>query len=226
MEGSAGAPRRAGQYAAERHRRGLRNYRRRFYRQMLWAFALVLLVELLLALWIDSRFGWLGFAFFAGVTFGSIVIARDLAPDHVRRWGDGAWGEQQTAKALKPIEKAGWKVQHDIELDRGGNIDHVVESPSGKRFVLETKALNGEIRVENGVLKCTQVDDPEQVYRHDRLRHIVLERARHLHYERGRGWVQAVVVIWGDFPQRHLEDGKLVFLHGDELASWLREQAS
>lgn len=220
------APRRAGQYAAERHRRGLRSFGRRFYRQILWAFALVVLVELVIALWVDSRIGWLGFAFLAGASLGSFVMARDFAPDHVRRWGEGAWGEQQTAKALAPLAKRGWKIRHDVELARGGNIDHVVESPAGRWFVLETKTLRGEICVENGLLTSTQIDDPDQVYRHSRLRHVVLDRARLLQSRRGRGWVQAVVVIWGDFPQRRVEVGKLVFLHGKELRPWLREHAS
>ena len=152
---------------------------------------------------------------------------RELPPDHVRRWGDGAWGERETAKALELLEREGWLVLHDVELD-SGNIDHVVESPRGRAFVLETKALQGHVAVADGVLTTTQVDDPEQVYEHRRLRHLVLERARHVYRERhGRGgWVQAAVVIWGDFPQHRVEDGKLVFLHGDELVGWLREQAS
>ena len=229
MEGSMNgvpSPRRPGQYAAERHRRGLRSFRRRFYRQMLWAFALVVLVELLVALWVDSSVGWLLFAFLTGASFGSFVMARDFAPDHVRRWGDGAWGEQQTAKALTPLAERGWNVRHDVELARGGNIDHVVESPAGRWFVLETKTLRGEIRVEKGLLTSTQVDDPDQVYRHNKLRHFVLDRARLLQSRRGRGWVQAVVVVWGEFPQRCLKDGQVVFVHGDELATWLREQPS
>jgi hypothetical protein len=193
---------------------------------MLWAFALVVVIELLIALWVDSSVGWLVFAFLAGASFGSFVMARDFVPDHVRRWGEGAWGEQQTAKALAPLAKRGWTVRHDVELARGGNIDHIVESPSGRWFVLETKTLRGEIRVENGLLTSTQVDDPEQIYRHSGLRHVVLERARLLQSQRGRGWVQAVVVIWGEFPQRRLKQGRLVFVHGDEVASWLSEQAS
>jgi len=219
---NAAGPRRAGQYASERYYRGLRSFRRRFYRRMLWALGLVLLVELLIALYVDTTFGWLGFAFILGALVGVVWLVRELPPDHVRRWGDGAWGEQQTAKALLPLAQAGWMVLHDIELDRG-NIDHVAESPSGKRFVLETKTLQGRLTVDDGSLTSAQVDDPEQIYRHTTLRNVVLGRARHQYRESRRGWVQAVVVIWGEFPQRC---GKLVFLHGDELASWLRERAS
>jgi hypothetical protein len=39
-----------------------------------------------------------------------------------------------------------------------------------------------------------------------------------------RLWVQPVVVIWGEFPQRrHLENG-VTYLAGDQLESWLRNQ--
>ena len=35
-------------------------------------------------------------------------------------------------------------------------------------------------------------------------------------------WVQAVVVLWGDFPQRLVADDRLVYVHGTELVRWLR----
>ena len=192
---------------------------------VLWAIVLVGLVELGIAMYLDNTFGWTAFAFMLGAFVAGIWLVRDIPPDHIRRWGDGAWGEQQTAKALLPLEQAGWKVQHDIELERG-NIDHLAESPSGRRFVLETKTLQGRLKVEDGYLTSAQLDDPEQVYQHTSLRHVLLGRARHQYRESRRGWVQAVVVIWGEFPQRCVEDGKLVFLHGDELASWLGKRAS
>lgn len=37
-------------------------------------------------------------------------------------------------------------------------------------------------------------------------------------------WVQAVVVVWGDFPAAVVESDNLVYLHGDELDSWLASQ--
>ena len=221
-----GSPRRPGQYANDRYQRGLRSFRRRLYRHLGIRLLAVAAGEFALALYLDSFAMWMAFAFILGGAAASFWILRDLPPEHIRHWGDGAWGEQQTAKALEPLELAGWRVEHDIELDRGGNIDHFAQSPSGKRFVLETKTLNGEVKVENGLLVCTQVDDHEQVYRHRRLGYTVLERARILYRERAGGWVQAVVVIWGDFAQRRVQSGRLVFLHGDELAGWLREQAS
>ena len=46
----------------------------------------------------------------------------------------------------------------------------------------------------------------------------------------GRGawprWVQAVVVIWGDFPQRIVEERHVVYLAADELLPWLESRPS
>jgi hypothetical protein len=36
-----------------------------------------------------------------------------------------------------------------------------------------------------------------------------------------RPWVQAVVVLWSDFPEGLVEDGKCVFVHGSRLREWL-----
>ena len=39
-------------------------------------------------------------------------------------------------------------------------------------------------------------------------------------------WVQAVVVVWGDFPQARHEEQNVIYLGGEELRSWLSEQPS
>jgi diadenosine tetraphosphatase ApaH/serine/threonine PP2A family protein phosphatase len=36
-----------------------------------------------------------------------------------------------------------------------------------------------------------------------------------------RLWVQAVVVIWSEFPEGCVTDGRCVFIHGSRLAEWL-----
>ena len=36
-----------------------------------------------------------------------------------------------------------------------------------------------------------------------------------------RLWVQAVVVIWSDFPAGCVTDGRCVFIHGPRLSAWL-----
>lgn len=39
-------------------------------------------------------------------------------------------------------------------------------------------------------------------------------------------WVQAVVVVWGDFPQARHEEQDVVYVSGDELRAWLAELPS
>ena len=36
-----------------------------------------------------------------------------------------------------------------------------------------------------------------------------------------RLWVQAVVVIWGNFPAGLVDDDGIVYIRGDRLADWL-----
>jgi len=41
---------------------------------------------------------------------------------------------------------------------------------------------------------------------------------------RRREWVQPVVVVWAEFPQRRLERDGVAYIHGSELQSWLGSQ--
>lgn len=214
-----------GGYAERRFRRGRRAWRKRVVR----AVAVILLpflgVVYAAAFWLDTTFWW----WLAGLVLGSFVAAAkflwDAPPEHLARWGLGALGERQTAHALRPLEREGRRVEHDRQLERG-NIDHIVEGPAGV-FLLETKALSGRIAIEDSVLTTVQRLDPDEVYRAAHLRGRVLARAsdeaERRRDDRGRRpWVQAVVVVWGDFPQRAVEDDRLAYVHGDELAGWLR----
>jgi hypothetical protein len=40
----------------------------------------------------------------------------------------------------------------------------------------------------------------------------------------GVRWVQAVVVLWCDFPAGYVESDSVVYLHGDRLHDWLNNQ--
>lgn len=39
-----------------------------------------------------------------------------------------------------------------------------------------------------------------------------------------RTWVQAVVVLWSDFPQGLVDDGRCVFVHGPRLRAWMQNR--
>ncbi len=149
----------------------------------------------------------------------------DEPPQHVQNWKRGAEGERKTAKALKPLLRMGWAVEHDVQQDGRANLDHVLTGPSGI-FLLETKNLAGTISVEDGVLVARQFDDPDEIYRYrslaPRLRGQAKELSARLHDESGRRtWVNAVAVVWGHFPQSLVSHESVTYIHGDRLAHWL-----
>jgi hypothetical protein len=124
-------------------------------------------------------------------------------------------------KALKPLLREGWKVRHDIDLGRG-NADHVLLSPAGDAYLLESKALAGRISVERGQLTCRYADDPDEVRRYQlKARMETLASTVGSEWARRTGRsaprVRPVVVVWGAFAQKQVEDGDVVFLAGDEL---------
>jgi hypothetical protein len=185
----------------------------------MWAVTFVL-IETRPVDWWSFTAGLIGAS--AGAT---LVFVRDDAPKHVLNWLRGAEGERKTEKTLRSLEKLGWLVEHDLQRSGGANLDHVVTGPPGV-FVLETKNLEGTITIEDSVLTARQLDDPDQVYQYrglaPRLRGQAKELSAQRRTETGRGpWVNAVVVIWGQFPDGRVENENVTYIDGEHLVSWL-----
>ncbi|MGZ8649063.1 MAG: nuclease-related domain-containing protein [Solirubrobacteraceae bacterium] len=53
----------------------------------------------------------------------------------------GADSEAQVRRALNPRVREGWRVEHAVDWPGRGDLDHVLRSPSGVGFVIETKTL-------------------------------------------------------------------------------------
>ncbi len=51
----------------------------------------------------------------------------------------GADSERAVRRRLAPLRREGWGVRHARPRPGGGDIDHVVVSPAGRRFLIETK---------------------------------------------------------------------------------------
>jgi hypothetical protein len=180
------------------------------------------------AVW-GRPFTWFGAGLTLGLGVAVLLVAWDLPAPDVLKWGRGAAGERRTGELLKELEVEGWQVRHDLEKVHGGNADHVLVGPRGI-FLLETKNLSGRVAVENGVLTVRSLDDDETVSTWRGLRGRVLADAAALATEIGRSarvrpWVHAVVVIWGRFPQQVVQEDRITYVHGDELADWLRSRA-
>jgi Nuclease-related domain len=164
-----------------------------------------------------------------GVGLGStvtLVLASGLAaPEHVDRWRRGAEAEKRTARELARLEPSGWKVLHDLVDARGTNRDHVVVAPSGKVFLLDTKAPSGIVSVERGVLRIRWLEHPDDGYERDltpRMKGAAASLSRDLSAELGyRPWVTPVVVIWGRWTgSPHIHDD-VAWVHGEVLADRL-----
>jgi hypothetical protein len=60
-------------------------------------------------------------------------------------WRRGARGERRTARALRPLLRAGWSVLHDVAIPGSrANADHLLIGPPGV-FLVDSKAWHGHI---------------------------------------------------------------------------------
>lgn len=214
----------AGQFAQERYEQR----RRAWLRRVWWAFplvgAMVAAAPILIA-WLLARDE---LTFFVGLGIGAAVgMVMTLAlspPGHIERWREGAEGERATAKALRPLTKAGWVLVHDIQTGHG-NIDHVLIGPPGV-FMLETKKLGGLVSVDADQLTVRWRDAPDDGYVLDRVGSQARGRAAALHdaFRAGGvrpGWLQAVVVLWSTFDEQIVEHNRTIWIHGTRLVDVL-----
>jgi hypothetical protein len=171
-----------------------------------------------------------GWRFGAGLLFGMVgmgfYLFRDaLMPDHIKRWQRGAWGEQNTAKALKPLKKAGWLVRHDLAARYGkGNRDHIAVGPA--IYLLDSKLLKDQVWLEGEVLHVRRVDDSGDSYAVTHLTSRMAKAAQALKrdVDSAVGFpvaVYPVVVIWGYFDAGVQWAGSVAYVDGDKLAEWL-----
>ena len=72
---------------------------------------------------------------------GALVLMSRRALRLARRSRVGAESEAQVRRALKPLTRQGWHVRHAVDWPGRGDLDHVLRSPSGMGFVIETKTL-------------------------------------------------------------------------------------
>ena len=160
-----------------------------------------------------------------GALLSMWLWVRDAVPRHIEQWQDGAEGERRTEKVLRPLEREGWLVEHDL-AGLYGNIDHLVVSEAGV-FVLDSKRWFGEVTVDGGTPTITPRDNPDAAWTPTglarRMRGLGVRQKDAIERLTGvRTWVQSVVVIWAPFEQQVVECDRVVYVHGDCLAEWLK----
>jgi hypothetical protein len=149
---------------------------------------------------------------------GRPVRRRVGAPDPELR------AEQRTAAALEPLQTTGWRFLHDVRgLDT--TFDHIAIGHGGL-IVLQSMSPDGVVTIRGGEPILERRPGPDAPPRFERLRPRALTDASAFRHdiERLTGcrlWVQAVVVIWSEFPAGCVADGRCVFIHGSRLAGWL-----
>jgi Nuclease-related domain len=132
--------------------------------------------------------------------------------------------EHRTAAALDPLRSAGWRFLHDVRgLDT--TFDHIAIGAGGV-IVLQSMSPHGVATMRGGELMLERRVGPDVPVRLERLRPRALTDASAFRSDVARVtgrrlWVQAVVVIWSDFPAGCVADGRCVYIHGSRLADWL-----
>lgn len=157
--------------------------------------------------------------FFTAALFGAlamIILFGWLMGGHASalHWRWGAEGERMTAAKVEQLA-SDWHCEHDIEFGHG-NWDHVLVGPPGV-FLLDSKALNNPARVERDALRSGRLRFGGGTAR---------SRAVAIHHELMKQlgdslWVQAVVVVWGEFREEALTEKNVVYVRGDRLLPWL-----
>lgn len=215
----------AGRTAHAYYDRALKRWRSELRRILLLPLAVVL--PLAIPIWLYLPFGQFYAGLWIGAVAGMTMWMWDDPPEYIAKWKRGADGERQTWKVLRKLEAEGWRGFHDRASERG-NIDHIVIGAGGV-FLLDSKNLSGEVVLEREGLTTRHDSAERDSFTYTRLGGRMCAAAARLKDRiesetQVRPWVQAVVVIWGNFPQRQTEEGRVVYVAGDDLRCWLMTQ--
>jgi hypothetical protein len=141
----------------------------------------------------------------------------------------GSDPERRTVRALKALEPQGWRAFHDRDAEYG-SFDHVVVGPAGV-FVLETKALKGDVAYGQGGLAVHFPEMPRDDVTFRALERAMRSTAARLQRKiedeaRVETLVQPVVVIWGEFAEGVASGGRVAYVAGNRLVEWLASRES
>ncbi|MGH3266970.1 MAG: nuclease-related domain-containing protein, partial [Trebonia sp.] len=132
--------------------------------------------------------------------------------------------ERRTAEAVASLERAGWCVLHDVR-GRDATYDHVAVGPGGV-ILMQSIDPQGTVTMRAGEPFVARPAGPGATEEVVRLRPRALTDASAfrddvLRVAGRRLWVQAVVVLWSEFPAGVVADGRCAYVHGSRLAGWL-----
>jgi hypothetical protein len=76
------------------------------------------------------------------VLAGGLWLAASRSKPRAGRWRVGADSERAVRLLLNELGSSGWVVRNGVRWPGGGDIDHLVRSPDGLGFAIETKTLS------------------------------------------------------------------------------------
>lgn len=217
----------AGGSSSRRYKALAHDWRARMFgkRTPIYVWSLYILGFLAVLFWAPERWRFAA-AFILGMLAMALwIFPEAVMPDHIARWQRGAWGEQNTAKALRPLRKQGWLVRHDLATVYGkGNRDHIAAGPAV--YLLDSKLLKDEVWVDEAGLHVRRMDESHEEYVIPDLTERLSRAGRALKrdLDRAVGFpvaVYPVVVIWAHFAAGEQWDGNVAYVDGDRIASWL-----
>jgi Nuclease-related domain len=183
----------------------------------------VLAIGILVLILDGHELTWLA-GVIAGGGAGAWVALRRGGWSARRDSGAEPRAEHRTASTLAPLEGSGWRFLHDL---RGFDttFDHIAIGHGGV-IVLQSINPDGVVTIHGGEPILERPSRNGTAPRLERLRPRALTDASSFRHdlERLTGrrlWVQAVVVIWSEFPAGCVTDGRCVFIHGPRLSAWL-----
>ena len=186
----------------------------------------VIVIGVVVLIFDGHEVSWLAGVIAGGGAGAWVALHRGVRPYRRRAGGPDPElrGEHRTGTALEPLQSGGWRFLHDVRgLDT--TFDHIAIGPGGV-IVLQSMSPDGVVTMRGGELIQERRTTPDAPPRLQRLRPRALSDASAFRHdvERLTGrrlWVQAVVVIWSEFPAGCVADGRCVFIHGSRLAGWL-----
>lgn len=217
----------AGKSASDYYKSRLRDWHRSLRAPS--AVALGFAALLAAPIWIYVPLGKFYAGMIVGSSWGMIAWIRDEPPEAIAKWKRGADGEKRTATVLRKLEKDGWYAVHD-RAGALGNLDHIAVGPAGV-FLLETKTLSGTVSVEKDELAAKYGPAAADRWSNRSIGRLMRRRAVMLKEQVQNVtdipvFVQAVVVIWGDFPGSCIESDRVSYIAGEALEPWLRSHKS
>ena len=169
-----------------------------------------------------SRSGQGAFMVFALVLLGAALCwAACRSHRLAERWRVGADSERAVQHALTALVDSGWVVRNGVRWPGGGDIDHLVSSPDGLGFAIETKTRTfGEAHLRRTAATARWAARRRRRYPSGVVPVLCVVRARHVESRNGD-----VVVVSVDRLVAVLERAALSAKHSErQVAPLWRKQ--